>query len=158
VGDLVTIVVADRAAATSRAATSSNRTSSARAGIDALAGPIRSPRLTDLAGLSSDQKLDAAGETSRENVLTTTLAGVVTQVLPNGSLVIEARKRVQVNSEQQIVLVRGIARVVDLSPANMIRSDRLANLEIAINGKGVVGDAVRRPNFLYRLLLSVLPF
>jgi hypothetical protein len=39
-----------------------------------------------------------------------------------------------------------------------VRSDRLANLEIHVNGKGVVGDAIRRPHFLYRLLLGLLPF
>jgi len=31
-------------------------------------------------------------------------------------------------------------------------------MELRINGKGVVGDAIRRPNFLYRLLLGLLPF
>jgi flagellar L-ring protein precursor FlgH len=40
----------------------------------------------------------------------------------------------------------------------MIRSDRLAHLEVRIDGKGVVGDAIRRPNFLYRILLGLLPF
>jgi flagellar L-ring protein precursor FlgH len=48
--------------------------------------------------------------------------------------------------------------VVDLSPVNRVASDSLALLEITVNGKGVVGDAVRRPNFLYRLLLGILPF
>jgi flagellar L-ring protein precursor FlgH len=49
-------------------------------------------------------------------------------------------------------------RPTDVSPANTVRSDRLAQLEVRINGKGVVGDAVRRPFFLYRLLLGLLPF
>jgi flagellar L-ring protein precursor FlgH len=40
----------------------------------------------------------------------------------------------------------------------VVRSDRISNLEVRINGKGVVGDAVRRPFFLYRLILGLLPF
>jgi len=91
-------------------------------------------------------------------VLSTTLSARVTHVLPNGNLVIEAAKDIQVNSERQLVTLRGIVRPADLSPGNVIRSDRIAYLEVRINGKGVVGDAVRRPFFLYRLLMGLLPF
>jgi flagellar L-ring protein precursor FlgH len=63
-----------------------------------------------------------------------------------------------VNSEHQEVLVRGVIRPIDLSPDNQVGSDRLAQLEVRINGKGVVNDAVRRPFILYRLLLGLLPF
>ena len=90
-------------------------------------------------------------------MLSTTLAGRVTHVLPNGNLVVEANKEVQVNSERQYVTVRGVARPLDIDPGNAVRSDRLAMLEVRIQGKGVVGDAVRRPFFLYRLLLGLLP-
>jgi len=82
----------------------------------------------------------------------------VTNVLPNGYLVLSASKDVQVNSERQEVMVRGVIRPSDLGPGNLVRSDRLAELEVRINGKGVVGDAVRRPFILYRILLGLLPF
>jgi flagellar L-ring protein precursor FlgH len=49
-------------------------------------------------------------------------------------------------------------RPTDLLSDNTVRSDRLAQLEVRVNGKGVVGDAIRRPNFLYRILLGLLPF
>ena len=64
----------------------------------------------------------------------------------------------QVNSEHQEITVRGIIRPIDLSPGNVIDSSQLAQMEIKINGKGVVTDAVRRPNILYRLILGLLPF
>jgi flagellar L-ring protein precursor FlgH len=82
----------------------------------------------------------------------------VTQVLPNGNLVLEAAKDIQVNSEKQTVTVRGVVRPSDLSAQNVVRSDRVAYLEVHINGKGVVGDAIKRPFILYRLLLGLLPF
>jgi len=78
--------------------------------------------------------------------------------MPNGYLVLEGAKNVTVNSETQTVIVRGVARPTDVSPGNLVRSDRLAQMEVRINGKGVVGDAVRRPFFLYRLLMGLLPF
>jgi flagellar L-ring protein precursor FlgH len=80
----------------------------------------------------------------------------VTHVLPNGYLVVEGTKEIQLNAERQLVVVRGVARPADLLN-NVIRSDRLAQLEVRVNGKGVVGDATKRPFILYRLLAGVLP-
>ena len=123
------------------------------AGATKAAGP-----LANLAGMSGDSKLQGQGTTSRETVLTTTLAARVTHVLPNGYLVLEGSKEIVVNSENQVVTVRGVLRPSDLTPGNVARSDRLAQMEIRINGKGVVGDAIRRPFILYRLLMGLLPF
>jgi flagellar L-ring protein precursor FlgH len=78
--------------------------------------------------------------------------------MPNGNLVLEGVKQITINSERQTIVVRGVARPTDLTPANQIQSDRLAMLEVTVTGKGVVGDAVRRPFILYRLLLGLLPF
>jgi len=82
----------------------------------------------------------------------------VTLVLPNGNLVVEGAKDIQVNSERQTVVVRGVVRPADLDTNNIVRSDHMAQIEVRINGKGVVNDVARRPNFLYRLLLGLLPF
>ncbi|MCS7043046.1 MAG: flagellar basal body L-ring protein FlgH [Bryobacteraceae bacterium] len=158
-GDLVTIVVADRASAISKGATTSVRKSEARAGITSLAGPVRaSGPLGQLANLGGQSKLDGQGETSRESVLETTISARVTHVLPNGSLVVEGSKEVWINSERQRVTIRGLMRWNDLSPGNRVSSDRLSDLEVRVEGRGVVQDAIRRPNFLYRLLTGLLPF
>lgn len=157
--DLVTIVVYDKASAMSKGATKSKRASSAKASVNALAGPMRvNGPLSSMAELGGENALDGQGETSRENVLQTTLSARVTHVLPNGNLIIEGAKEIVVNSERQKVTVRGLLRWNDISPANRVSSDRLAELEVRVDGKGVVSDAIRRPNFLYRLLLGILPF
>lgn len=159
VGDLVTIVVSDSASAVSTGATNSSRKSSASASVTALAGKTKvAGPLTNLAGLDGQSKLDGQATTSRQTTLTTTLSARVTQVLPNGYLVVDGNKDIAINSERQTLQVRGVLRWNDLSPGNQIASNRLAALEIHINGKGVVGDAIRRPNFLYRLLVGLLPF
>ncbi|MBL8293384.1 MAG: flagellar basal body L-ring protein FlgH [Bryobacterales bacterium] len=159
IDDLVTVVVSDRASAVAKGTTTSSRKSSVDSSIGKLAGPLRATGpWPNLAQLDSSQSLDGQGETSRESSLTTTLTARVTHVLPNGFLVLEGAKDVLVNSERQQVTLRGVIRWNDVGPANTVRSDRLANLEIHVNGKGVVGDAIRRPHFLYRLLLGLLPF
>ena len=80
------------------------------------------------------------------------------QVDPSGNLTIEGLKNIGVNSEKQTIVLRGMVRPVDLTVGNTIRSDQVGNLTLQINGKGVVGDAIRRPNILYRILLGLLPF
>lgn len=157
--DIVTIVVTDRASAVSRGSTTSARKSQASGGFTALAGPVRaSGPLGQMANLGGKSQLDGQGETSRQSVLETTVSARVTHVLPNGNLVVEGSKDVWINSERQRVTIRGLVRWNDLSPSNRVSSDRLAELEIRVDGKGVVQDAIRRPNFLYRLLTGLLPF
>jgi flagellar L-ring protein precursor FlgH len=159
VGDLVTIVVSDTASAVSTGATSTARKSAASASVTQLAGKTKAAGpLTNLLGLDGQSKLDGQGTTSRQTTLTTTVSARVVDVLTNGYLVLQGDKDIAINSESQRVQIRGVVRWNDITPANQVRSDRLAALEIRINGKGVVGDAIRRPNFLYRLLLGILPF
>lgn len=159
INDLITVIVSDRATALSKGSVASARNSSAKYSVSALAGPTKAGgRLSDLAGLSGDQQLKGDGATTRENSIQTTLSARVTHVLPNGVMVVEGGKSVAVNSEVNEVMVRGLIRREDIGPGNTIRSDRISNLEIAVNGKGVVGDAVKRPFILYRILLGLLPF
>src|SRR5258708_9665767 len=102
--------------------------------------------------------MNGQGANSRQPVRTTNLSARVINVLPNGYLVVEGHKDTLNNSERQIVTVRGVVRPVDLDPTNTVSSNRLAQLELLINGKGVVNDAIRRPNIVYRILMGLLPF
>jgi flagellar L-ring protein FlgH len=156
--DLVTIIVSDKASAVSTGGTNTSRKSNVKASIGSAALPKGSVNaLSNLANTSNAQQLQGQGTTSRESTLTTTVTAEVTGVLPNGNLVIQGQKDISVNSEKQVIVVRGIIRPDDLSPANSIPSDRIARMEVRVNGKGVVNDAVKRPFFLYRLLLGLLP-
>lgn len=159
IDDIVTVVVAESASAVSTGATKTQRNSSANASVTSAAG-LKSAggALANLAKAQSNVALDGQGTTSRSTELTTTLSARVTHVLPNGNLVVEGSRNITVNSETQLVTVRGVVRPIDLDTTNMVPSTRLAQMEVRINGKGVVNDAVRRPNFLYRLLLGLLPF
>lgn len=159
VNDLVTVVISDRVSAVATGTTSTDRKSSANATVGALAGLTRTPGpWSSLADASGETKLNGQGTTTRNTNLSTTLSARITHVLPNGNLIIEGVRDISVNSEVQRVQVRGVLRWSDLSSANNVASDRLADLEVRINGKGVVNDAIRRPGFLYRLILGILPF
>jgi flagellar L-ring protein FlgH len=156
-GDLVSIIVEERASAIASGTTKTSRAANAKASVTSVAG-MSPPALGALAQAGSQQSLAGEGTTSRGNSLRTTLAAQVSRVLPNGALLIQGSKQVTINSENQLVSLRGIIRPVDITTGNAVRTERIALLEVKVNGKGVVNDAVRRPNFLYRLLLGILPF
>lgn len=159
IDDLITVVVSDRASAVARGVTSSSRKTNSSGALTALAGALPATgALANLGALGGESKLDGQGQTSRETELSTTLSVRVTHVMPNGNLILQGTKDIMVNSERQTVLVRGICRPQDLAPGNTIRSDRLAELEVRIHGKGVVEDAIKRPFILYRILNGLLPF
>jgi flagellar L-ring protein FlgH len=159
IDDLITIVVNEQASAVVNGATKTQRQSSASASVSAAAG-IKSPKgsWNNLLNATGQQQLNGQGATSRSTQLSTTLSARVTNVLPNGYLVVQASKEVDVNSEHQLVTVRGIVRPYDLSTSNTISSDQIAQMELRIDGKGVINDSIRRPFVLWRVLLGVLPF
>jgi flagellar L-ring protein precursor FlgH len=159
VDDLLTIVVAEQASAVATGTTKTQRTSSTKNSITALAGLTKSAgALANLANVAGDTQLAGQGTTSRVTTLSTTLTARITHVLPGGTLVVEASKDIQVNSEHQTITVRGVVRPADIDATNSVQSNRLGQLEVHVDGKGVVGDAIRRPFILYRLLLGLLPF
>jgi flagellar L-ring protein precursor FlgH len=159
VDDVLTIVVAEQASAVTTGNTKTQRSSSTKNSIAALAGITKSTGpLANLANLSGDTQLNGQGTTSRSTTLTTTLTARIIHVLPNGGLVVEASKDIQINSERQLITVRGVVRPADIDPTNSVQSNRLAELEVRVNGKGVVGDAIKRPFILYRILLGLMPF
>ena len=159
IDDMITILVVENASAVASGTTKTARTSSTKNSISALAGIAKAAGpWANLAGVNGDTQLSGQGTTSRGVVISTTLTARVSGVLPNGDMLVEATKDVEINSERQTITVRGIVRPADVASDNTVRSDRLGQLEVRVNGKGVVGDAIKRPFILYRLLLGLLPF
>jgi flagellar L-ring protein precursor FlgH len=157
--DIVTIVVAENLSAVSSGVTNTQRKSSAQNNIASLAGTVSTAgRIGNLLGVTNSQQLQGQGQTTRNMTLSTTISARVVDVTNNGTLVVEGTKDISVNSEKQTITVRGLIRPSDLTPANTVASNQVADLQIRVNGKGVVGDAIKRPFFLYRILLGLLPF
>ncbi len=157
--DLVTIVVADNSSAVSTGTTNTQRKASLAASVTSLAGPTSAKgALANLANASNNTQIQGQGTTSRGTTLSTTVTTEVVAVLPNGNLVVKGQKEIAVNSERQVITVQGIVRPEDLSPINEVPSNRVARMQVLVNGKGVVNDAVKRPFILYRLLMGLLPF
>ncbi len=159
IDDVLTIIVADNLSAVASGATQSSRKTSANHQITAAYGVLNAAaRIANPLSLSGDQELNGSGQTSRNMTLSTTLSVRVVDITANGTLVVEGTKDIGVNSEKQTIKVRGFVRPADVTTLNTVSSLQVADLQLQVNGKGVVGDAIRRPNFLYRFLLGLLPF
>ncbi|MEP7352991.1 MAG: flagellar basal body L-ring protein FlgH [Acidobacteriota bacterium] len=158
-GDLVTIVVSDQASAEATGGTDTSRKSTGNANVTSLFGTLTAGNpLGNLIDFSNSRAVKGSGKTSRGVTLTTTLSARIVGVDPTGLLRIEGTKETSVNSERQLITVRGLIRAVDVAPGNTILSNQIADLSLQVNGKGVVDDAIKRPFILYRILLGLLPF
>ena len=158
VGDLITIVVVQDVKTSNTGAVSTGRSFTASSGVDSLPGKIKVGGAANLLGLHSAETLTGKGQASSTSSVTTTLAGRVVAVLPGGSLVVQAERRINMNNEKQTIVVRGVVRRGDIGPNNTVASNTIGDLELEIKGKGVVSDGVRPPHLLLRLLLRVFNF
>ncbi len=159
IDDILTIVVNEQASAVSTGATKTSRASNSNAGVSSSLLPASvAGNAANLLTLNGTSGLTGQGTTSRTTTLTTTITARVVDVLPNGYLVVEGMKTVLVNSENQVITLRGVVRPNDLTTFNTVQSGSVGQMELKVDGKGVVNDSIHRPNFLYRLLLGVLPF
>jgi flagellar L-ring protein precursor FlgH len=101
--------------------------------------------------IESENETKNTGKTSRKSDLTTTVSCFVSQVLPNGNLLLEGQKQVTVNREASTVVVSGVVRSRDVSPENTITSAKVANLAVQLRGKGPLWNN-QRQGFLTRML------
>jgi len=107
--------------------------------------------------VSVDRSNDGQGTTTRSGTVTGTMAALITEVLPNGIFRIEGRRTVTVNEEDQIMIIRGLIRRVDVGFDNTISSQKIADAKITLTGKGVVSDE-NKTGWLTRFLTKIWPF
>lgn len=112
---------------------------------------------SNLVNVTSDHDVTGEGKIDRSENINMTMAGIVTQVLPNGNLVIEGSQEIRVNYELRQLTVRGIIRRADITSDNTIDSSKIAELRVSYGGKGVISD-VQEPRYGRQLIDILSPF
>jgi flagellar L-ring protein precursor FlgH len=163
VGDILTVMVKITDNAKYENNTLRSRSNKEDSGVTDFIGKklLKDPATSILPGriLTADSTASSEGKGSvdRKEEMQTSVAAVVTQVLPNGNLVIEGKQEVRVNFEVRELIVAGIVRPEDIQSDNTIESTKIAEARIAYGGRGQISD-VQQPRYGQQLMDVVLPF
>ncbi len=109
--------------------------------------------------LSFDNAHETKGEgkVDRQEVISLTFAAVVTQILPNGSLVIVGRQEILVNSELRELMVTGVVRPSDIDSDNTISHEKIAEMRVAYGGSGTISQ-LQQPRWGTQIWDIIFPF
>lgn len=165
VGDIVTVMVEidDKAEIDNR--TSRNRTADESLGIPNMFGLEQhlvrvlpgTPDPSTLVAANSSSASGGTGSVSREESIELKVAATVTDILPNGNLVIYASQEVRVNFELRDLQVSGVIRPEDISRQNTISYEKIAEARVVYGGRGQITD-LQQPRIGQQVLDRVLPF
>jgi len=164
VGDILTVLVTIDDKAKFSNATSRERSSSSSGSVGGVLGSVFGGKVP-LADVEASGKITTGGDladggsgsVNRAEAIETQVAVVVTQVLPNGNLVIEGRQEVRVNYEVRDMIIAGIVRPEDVQSDNTIPSTKIAEARISYGGRGQI-TAVQQPRYGQQIADAILPF
>jgi flagellar L-ring protein precursor FlgH len=170
VGDLITVLVMERASATRKLGTKKSKKSSRKTDLSQTFGfaeglkilidknkaisPL-DPKLG--VDMSDASNFDGSGSTNNSDTLTASVTAVVTQVFPNGNMEITGRRQVSINHQPQALVFTGIIRSIDISSDNTITSAKVAQAMISYGSGGELAE-VAHQGWLARSLNEVWPF
>jgi flagellar L-ring protein precursor FlgH len=167
IGDIVTVQLEEDFESTNSATTGISKDSQIDLGVTTVLGLPNDYGMTNFLGLgnafdpnvqaSSSRSTNGSGTTTRGGTMTGTLAAIIKEVLPNGVFRIEGRRTVTVNNEDQMMVLTGLIRRVDIGFDNTISSQKIANATIAYTGKGVISDE-QNVGWLMRFFAWIWPF
>jgi flagellar L-ring protein precursor FlgH len=163
IGDILTVTVNINDAAniqneTQRQRNNGNTTSSIANMLGLATVPLINQTMpANLLTASGSSSSDGKGQIQRSDAVTTNVAAVVTQILPNGNMVVEGKQEIRVNFEMREMIVAGIVRPEDIQSDNTIDSTKIAEARIAYGGRGQITD-IQQERYGQQISDVLLPF
>ncbi len=161
VGDIVLVRIIESTLATNKAVTNSKKSSEIGLNVShmfaqksLLGAPVGKSPVFET---ESENTFNGDGRTTRQSSLMTTVAARIVRVLPNNVFEIEGGREVRVNDENQIVVLRGLARGRDIDADNSILSTKIADARIELYGEGILTDK-QKPGWVARIIDNIWPF
>jgi len=158
VNDLVTVQVVETITAQGTADSSLDKNSKGSASVGNLFGlESKYPGWLDptsLAALGANTSFKGGGNTSRSGSLSAVMTARVADVLPNGNLLLEGVREIEINGDRQIVVLTGVVRPADIGPGNVVTSTAIGQMRIRYFGRGLIKDNLQ-PGVLVRILNKI---
>lgn len=155
IGDILTVTIDINDKAKVDNTTVRSRDNSNNATIAQFPGGLG--RASDLVDLGSSTANRGSGSVNRSEAISLQVAAVVTQVLPNGNLVIKGRQEVRVNYEVRELTIMGIVRPEDIMANNTVRHAQIAEARVSYGGRGQITD-LQQPPYGQQLYEILVPF
>lgn len=149
VGDIITITISETASAIQKASTINKENSNTN--VNGGSGFLN---FFPLGSAGASSSYNGNGSTIRNNSFKATITAIITEVLPNGLYKIEGKRKLSLNSEVEVITIKGLVRDEDISRDNKVESTKIAQAEITYSGKGVVSNS-QKPGLLQRILQTI---
>lgn len=159
VGDILRVLLVEQMDAAKSSATNVDKSTSNSMPNPTLFGKQRTFGSNDLSSeIASDHEFSGEGDSNQSNKLRGSVTVTVAQVLPNGNLVVQGEKWIQINQGSEYVRLRGIVRPTDIGADNTVPSTQVADARISYGGTGAISEA-NMVGWLARFFMSPLwPF
>lgn len=159
VGDIVTINITERVSASQRQNSGVARENSATGSITRL--PFLKPGASLLdkfsLGMNYENEFSGSGNTSSNNTFNGSITTTVTEVLPNGHLVVTGEKQIGLNNNVDVLRFTGTVDPMTLQPGSVVNSTQVANVRVESRSRGQAG-AAQSIGWLSNFFLNFMPF
>jgi flagellar L-ring protein FlgH len=163
IGDILTVKVNINDTAQFQDQTQLSRTSTEDTnitnfiGANTLPNPAKSVLPGSILTASGDSQMTGQGTINRNDQLLTNVAAVVTQLLPNGNMVIEGKQEIRLNSEVRELIVAGVVRPEDIESDNTVELPKVAEARLAYGGRGTLTN-IQTERWGQQVVDVILPF
>ena len=165
VGDILTVMINIEDRAQLQNQTQRRRDNSESAGLPSFFGLEQNlgrilpagADVENLVELESGSSSTGSGSVNRTERIALKVAAVITQVLPNGNLVIAGRQEVRVNFELRELRIAGVIRPEDISNGNAIDYEKIAEARVSYGGRGQITD-VQQPRYGQQVFDIIMPW
>ena len=155
IGDVLTVNIVDTSKSDLKAETKNDKTSSEQRDVTHFfktktnsGTPVQN---------AVTESFQAKGETKRESAVTASIGCRIVNILPGGVMQVEGARQTRVNNENQIIVIKGLVRPIDVGPSNTVPSTQLADCQIEYYGEGDLADR-QKSGWLTRLLDNIWPY
>ena len=158
VNDLITIRVLENVSGLGSADANLDKKSSGSAGVSSFFGlESKLPNAinpSNIINTQSNTTFEGGGSTSRSGSLTAVLTARIEDVLPNGDLLVQGVREIEINGDRQMLVLTGVVRTADINTANVVPSTAIGQMRIRYFGRGLMKDNLE-PGWIIKILNKI---